>query len=159
MKNLVLHGLYTMNDTYFTQYGHGYWVDNKNENRPYYYALKDPDGIDWLIPMSSQVANYSAKIHKIEAARGAGNCIYYHIAKIASIDRVFLIGDMFPVSPSHVKAQFTINKVHYVVQDSKLNRMLYSKAMRYLQLVSNGKIHSRNDILGIKKSILQNTVI
>lgn len=155
MKNLTLHGLYTMKDTYFTQYGKGYWVDNKNENRPYYYALKDSDGIDWLIPMSTQVATYSAKIQKVEASRGAGNCIYYHIAKIASIERVFLIGDMFPVSPFHVKAPFTIGRVHYVVQDKKLNNALYSKAMRYLQLVSSGKMHSRNNILGIKNEIMR----
>ena len=154
MRNLVVHGLYSMKDKYFQEFKKPYWVDNKNEHRPYYYAFKDPDGIDWLIPMSSQTEAYSAKIKKVEAKRGEGNCVYYHIGTVAAIERVFLIGDMFPVSPSHVKAPFTIGNVHYIVKDRDLNKVLYSKAMRYLKLVESGTMKSRNDILGIKRVLL-----
>ena len=154
MNNLIKHGLYSVKDNYFKEFKNNYWVDNKNEKRPYYYALKDSQGVDWLIPMSSQTISYSAKIEKIEAKRGTGNCVYYHIGKIASIDRVFLIGDMFPVAPLHVKAPFTIDKRHYIVKDADLNKVLYSKAMRFLQLVASGNIKSRNDIIGIKNKII-----
>lgn len=154
MDALVLHGLYSVQDKYFSDFKRPYWVDNKNENRPYYYLLKDRDGVDWLIPMSSQTENYRNKIAKVEATRGAGNCIYYHIGEIASKERVFLIGDMFPVEVSYIKAPFTISRTHYIVKNKKLNAEIYSKAMRYLRLVSCGKIHSRNDIIGIKNILL-----
>ena len=36
---LVAHGLYTVKDRYFTEFGNGYWVDNKQEGRPYYYLF------------------------------------------------------------------------------------------------------------------------
>ena len=129
-------------------------MDNKNEKRPYYYLLRDNDGIDWLIPMSSQVENYRAKIKKEEAKRGEGNCLYYHIGKIASSESVFLVGDMFPIDETYVKDPFTIGPTHYIVKNGNLNKMLYSKAMRYLKLVSSGKMHSRNDIMGIKRILL-----
>lgn len=54
---LVAHGLYTVKDRYFTEFGNGYWVDNKQEGRPYYYLFQDTDGVDWVIPISSQVDN------------------------------------------------------------------------------------------------------
>ena len=73
-------------------------MDNKNERRPYYYLLKDNDGIEWVVPMSSKVENYTLKIEKEEKKRGKGNCIYYHIGRIAGIARVFLIGDRVPVN-------------------------------------------------------------
>ncbi len=59
---LVAHGLYTVKDRYFTEFGNGYWVDNKQEGRPYYYLFQDTDGVDWVIPISSQVDNYKRKI-------------------------------------------------------------------------------------------------
>ena len=154
MQNLVSHGLYTVKDSYFSEFERDHCMDNKNEQRPYYYLFKDSDGVDWLIPMSKQVDNYAQKIAKEEAKRGVGNCIYYHIGKVASKDRAFLIGDMFPVSPAHVKAPYTICQTHYIVKNSKLNKEIHSKAMRYLQLVATGKMKSRNDIMGIKRVIL-----
>lgn len=154
MDKLVLHGLYSVKDKYFQEFKRPYWMDNKNENRPYYYLLKDQDGIDWLIPMSTQVENYRKKIQREEEKRGEGNCIYYHIGKIASEERVFLIGDMFPIDASYVKSPYTICQTHYIVKNSKLNAVIYSKSMRYLKLVTIGKMHSRNDIVGIKRVLL-----
>ena len=129
-------------------------MDNKNERRPYYYLMKDQDDIFWVIPLSSQTENYRAKIEREEKKRGKGNCLYYHIGKVASIDRVFLIGDMFPIDGSYIKAPFTISSVHYVSRNKKLNAAIYSKAMRYLKLIECGAMKSRNDILGIKRLLL-----
>ena len=94
------------------------------------------------------------KIEREEAKRGKGNCIYYHTGMIASIERVFLIGDMFPVDESYIKAPFTIGETHYVVGNKKLKAEIYSKAMRFLRLVEQGVMKSRNDILGIKRVLL-----
>lgn len=154
MGELIICGLYSISDRYFQDFQKPYWMDNKNERRPYYYLLKDNDGIEWVVPMSSKVENYTLKIEKEEKKRGKGNCIYYHIGRIAGIDRVFLIGDMFPVNKSYIKAPYTICRMHYVVKDKSLNRVIYSKAMRFLNLVESGVIKSRNDILGIKRELL-----
>ena len=154
MGNLIVGGLYSVKDQYFQDFGRGYWVDNKNEKRPYYYLIEDTDGVHWVIPMSSQINNYKRKISQIEQKRGAGNCLYYHTGKIASIERVFLIGDMFPISQDYIKAPFTISAVHYIVRDKKLKREIRTKAMRYLKLVEQGVMKSRNDIMGIKQALL-----
>ena len=66
---LVAHGLYTVKDRYFTEFGNGYWVDNKQEGRPYYYLFQDTDGVDWVIPISSQVDNYKRNCERREKAR------------------------------------------------------------------------------------------
>ena len=58
MGGLIEHGLYSVKGKYFQDFKNPYWVDNKNEHRPYYYLLKDKDGISWVIPMSSQTSNY-----------------------------------------------------------------------------------------------------
>lgn len=156
---LVVHGLYTVQDRYFAEFGNGYWVDNKQEGRPYYYLLRDADGVDWVIPISSQVENYKRKIAREEQKRGKGNCIYYHIGIIASKERVFLIGDMFPVSEQYIKAPYRIASRHYVSQNKTLNAALHRKAMKYIKLVETGVMYSRNDIMGIKKELMPNTAI
>lgn len=154
MSNLILHGLYSVKDTYFQDFRRPYWVDNKNEKRPYYYLLQDQDGISWVIPLSTQAENYKQKIKKVEAKRGEGNCLYYHLGEIAGIERVFLIGDMFPIDASYVKGPFTIGGHHYVSRNKKLNAEIYSKAMRFLKLIESGVMTSRNDIMGIKKVLM-----
>lgn len=154
MGNLIVHGLYSVSDKYFEDFKRPYWMDNKNENRPYYFLLQDKDGIYWVIPMSSQIENYKMKIEREEAKRGKGNCIYYHTGMIASIERVFLIGDMFPINESYIKSPFTIGENHYVVRNKSLNSEIYSKAMRFLRLIEQGVMKSRNDILGIKRVLL-----
>ena len=155
MQALILHGLYTIKDSYFSEFGKGYWVDNKNERRPYYYLLEDADGVKWVIPLSSQVENYRRKIAREEEKRGKGNCIYYHIGMVAGRENVFLIGDMFPIDDSYIKTPFRINEIHYISKNKKLNASIYSKAMRFLKLVSGGYIQSRNDIMGIKNLLLE----
>ena len=148
------HGLYTVKDSYFSEFKSAFWVDNKQEKRPYYYCLQDAQGINWLIPLSTQVKNYKAKILKEEKKRGLGNCVYYHIGVVGQKERAFLIGDMFPIADVYIQSSFTIDGVHYIVKNTKLNRSLYSKAMRFLNLVKDGKIKSRNNIMGIKQTIL-----
>lgn len=157
LDKLIEHGLYSVNDSYFRDFKRPYWVDNKNEHRPYYYLIQDRDGIDWVIPMSSQVDNYKRKIERIEAKRGVGNCVYYHLGVIASKESVFLIGDMFPINYTYIKAPYTMGPDyrHYIVHNKRLNAALYSKAMRYLKLIETGVMKSRNDIMGIKQVLLK----
>lgn len=154
MGNYQKSGLYTIKDKYFRDFESDYWVDNKQENRPCYYLFSDKDGIFWMIPMSTQVDNYKEKIKKIEEKRGEGNCIYYHIGLVAGVERVFLIGDMFPVSDEYIKSPYIINHIPYVCRNNNLVASVHSKGMRYLRLVEQGVMKSRNDILGIRQALL-----
>ena len=152
---LVQFGLYRVKEYYFKDFGKGYWMDNKQEGRPYYYMFKDSDGVMWMIPISSQVENYKRKIERDEEKHGKGNCIYYHIGIVASEERVFLIGDMFPVTQKYIRSAFTINKVPYVSKNKKMNSELRTKAMKFKRLVETGVIKSRNDIIGIKQALMR----
>lgn len=155
---LVEHGLYTVKDRYFTEFGTGHWVDNKQEGRPYYYLFQDTDGVAWMIPISSQVDNYKRKIEREEKKRGAGQCIYYCIGLVASKERAFLIGDMFPVDERYIKAPYRIMSNHYISQNKRLNAALRRKATKFLRLVEQDVIHSRNDIMGIKQELMADRV-
>lgn len=154
MEKLIVHGLYKVADQYFSDF-QGHWYDNKNENRPYYYLLEDTDGVSWVIPMSTQVENYKKKIEKIEEKRGPGNCLYYHIGVVAGVERVFLIGDMFPINSSYIKAPFIIGHHHYISRNKTLNFAIRTKAIKYLKLVEQGVINSRNDIMSIKQTLIE----
>ena len=87
-------------DEYFERFKSNYFTDNKSENRPYYLSFKDKDNIIWLIPLSSQTANYQSKINHDIGKRG--ECLFYYIDKIHGEDRAFLIGNMFPVTQEYV---------------------------------------------------------
>lgn len=154
MGKLEPHGLYKIKDEYFSDFPSPHWMDNKGENRPYYYLFTDSDGVEWMIPMSTQMENYQNKIAKVESQRGKGNCLYYYIGKIASRDSVFLISDMFPIDSTYIMAPYTISQIHYVVKDEKLNKAIRSKAMRYLKLLEQGVMTGSKDVLGIKKILL-----
>ena len=112
--DFVEHGLYIVSDQYFTDFPSKHWMQNKSERRPHYYALKDKSGIIWLIPMSTQVENYKRKIEREEIKRGKGNCIYYHIGKIAGKERVFIISDLFPVTTNYIVKPYTISSIEYL---------------------------------------------
>lgn len=148
------HGLYIIKDSYFEEYpGHG-WMWNKNESRPHYYAIKDKAGVFWMIPMSSKVDNYREKISRVEAQRGAGNCLYYEIGQIAGRERAFIISSMLPVTEDYISHPYTINKQHYVVRNERLIRSLYSKSMRYLKLLEQGVMKDQNHVLYIRNQLV-----
>jgi len=148
------HGLYIIKDKYFADFPDSTWVDNKNESRPYYYAMRDRDGILWMIPMSSQVENCRRKIENIESVRGEGNCVYFHIGVIAGKERAFKIGDMFPVTDEYVLRAYTIGGVPYIVKAKRLNQEIYSKAMRFIKLLQKGQLRDTHGIMGIRTVLL-----
>ena len=148
---IIQHGLYTLSDAYFDRFKNKYLPDNKQEKRPYYYAFTDKDGMIWLIPLSSQTESYRAKIIQDEAQHK--KCLFYHIGKIAGIDRVFLIGNMFPITNKYIKKGFFISGIHYVVGNEQLIREVRTRATRYLSLVRDGKLRPNADIVGIKKAL------
>lgn len=149
-------GLYKMKDEYFAVFQDAFLVDNKQERRPYYYMYADGEGIRWMIPLSSQVENYSKKIREISEKRKDHTCIFYHIIKIAGKQRVALIGNMFPTTDGFIKSPFTIDGQHYVVRNRRTISEINKRASKYLALVKHGKITPHVDIMKMRQTLLLN---
>ncbi|MCL2662363.1 MAG: hypothetical protein FWE83_03430 [Oscillospiraceae bacterium] len=150
---MVENGLYKVKDQYYIDFPHDMHIQQKG-GRPFYYAVKDNFGVYWLIPLSSQVDVYRQKIEAVEAKRGKGNCITYHIGIIANQERAFRICNMIPVSDEYVDGEFEINGSHYVVGDLKLIREISIKSRNYIKQVELGRMYSQVDALSIRKKLL-----
>jgi len=79
---MVANGLYKIKDKYYTDFPSDKHIQIK-QGRPFYYAIQDQHGMYWLIPLSTQIDKHKKKITNIEAKRGKGNCLIYHIGVIA----------------------------------------------------------------------------
>lgn len=149
--NFFENGLYSVYDKYFEDFKNEWLCDNKQENRPYYLSFTDKDNIIWLIPLSSQVENYKAKIRNDEEKHKI--CIFYHIGKIMGKENVFLIGNMFPITEKYIKKPYTFKNVHYIIKNENLIKELHKRANKYILLVEQGKLHPRTDIMSIKNKL------
>lgn len=152
--DIINYALYNIKDIYFEEFRSKYFSDNKCENRPYYCAFTDKKGIIWFIPLSTQIESYADKIKKDEAKYG--NCLFYHIGKINNINRVFLIGNMFPVTANYIKKPYTIGNTHYIVGNKELIKQIHKKAIRYLALVEHNKLDPQIDIMKIRAELYKN---
>ena len=147
------HGLYVVSDSYFTDFPSEHWMWNKGQNRPHYYALRDGSGMMWLIPLSSKVENYKAKIAREEARRGQGKCLYYYIGRAAGREQAFIICDMFPVTEKYIVKPYTLGNIAVVVPSAKLNRELNNRARNYLRLLELHKMKDLNNVLQIREQL------
>lgn len=146
------HGLYIIDDNFFKDYKSDFWMDNKKENRPNYFLFKDKKGVIWFIPLSTRVNEYSQKIANDEKKHR--QCIFYHIGKVNGKNRVFLIGNMFPVSLKYIKRPYTINETPYVVKNIKLINEVHKRASRYLAMVEQGKLKPNVDIIKVRDNLI-----
>lgn len=149
----IKHGLYKVKDEYFNRFRNDYFMDNKQEKRPYYYALKDKNDIIWFIPISSKVDKYNKKIEK--DTKKYGKCIFYHIGKIKNKKNAFLIGNMFPITTRYIKGAFTLNNSPYILKDKILIKKINATAKNYLSMVRYGKLKPFVDILKIEQELLE----
>lgn len=144
---LVQFGFYKLKDKYFKDYPSpkNCYVDNKGENRPYYLAYTDRSGIIWLLPISSKVEKYKAKIAEDE--KKYGECLTCYIINYMGEERAVLIGNMIPVTAEYIKGEFTIQRQHYVVQDERSIKAIRKRCSRYLTLVRAKRMRPCVDIL------------
>jgi hypothetical protein len=152
---MVENGLYKVKDEYFTDFPHERHMHNK-AGRPFYYAVRDKAGIYWLVPLSSQVENFRRKIEAVEAKRGTGNCIQYHIGIIMGGLRVFRICDMLPITARYVDEAFTTNGKPYIVKDKALITAISRKARDFIKQLELGRMYSQVDALLIWESLVNN---
>lgn len=155
MREIEPYGLYIISDQYYLDYPNENYMQNKSEARPHYYAIRDNDGIYWMIPLSTKVEKYRARIKGIEEKHGAGKCFMYYLAKIHGTERAILICDMFPVTEQYILRPFTINESPYIVQNSSIKREIDKRAKRYLSMVKTGKMNSPLNIIETKNLLLQ----
>ena len=155
MKDIEPCGLYIISDRYFSDYPNERYMDNKKESRPHYYAIRDNDGILWMIPLSSKVEKYKVKIENTERIHGSNSCILCCIVPIHGTDRAVLICDMFPITDEYILRAFTIDGVPYVIQNKNIQKAIHKRAMRYLSLVKRGVLKSSLNILETREKLLE----
>ena len=144
-------GLYKVKDDYFNRFNDRFLVQNKNENRPFYCSFTDSNGIIWFIPLSSQVDSYRQKIEKDILIHG--NCLYYHIVKVFGKQRVFLIGNMIPITSEYILDEYRFNNIHYVIENKKDKKEIEKRAKKYIALYKSKKIQPLADIDFIIKEL------
>ena len=79
-------------------------------------------------------------LEREEIKRGKGNCIYYHIGKIAGKERVFIISDLFPVTTNYIVKPYTISSIEYIVKNEKMNKEIKRKTLKYLRLLEQHQL-------------------
>lgn len=155
MEKIEPSGLYIISDQYFADFPNERYMENKGEARPHYYAFQDKDGIFWMIPLSSKVEKYRAKIEATEKIHGAGSCFLFYIAPIHGQNRAVLICDMFPVSEKYILRPYTIGGKPYIIQNKTIRKEINTKAKRYLSLIKRGVLRSPLNILETKQKMLE----
>lgn len=146
------YGLCIVSDKYFEDFPSIRHMSNKHEGRPYYLAIRGENGIIWLVPLSSQVEKYRAKMKADEEKYG--DSLFHYIARVKGKDSAFLIGNTIPVTDEYIKKPFTICGVPFVVQDKKDTKKIQSKLSRYLTMVRRGKMKPAVDILAIERKLI-----
>lgn len=155
MDELKPHGLYLISDAYHERFPSAFWLDNKSETRPHYYAVFDERGLMWMIPLSSSVEKYRRRIDSIEEKAGIGRCYMYFIGQVQGRASAFDIRDMFPVTPEYVVRAYMVGNQPYRIKSQQINKALESKALRFLHLLNTGRTPDRNGVLAIAAELLE----
>lgn len=142
-----------LSDRYFAEFASPNHVFNKQENRPYFYAVRGNNGIVWLIPLSSKVEKYRAKIKTEEEKYG--ECVFCYIARVKKRESAFLIGNVIPVTDEYIKGPFTVNNVPFVIENKNDIKQIKKRLNRYLAMVKQGKMKPAVNILEIEKKLLE----
>ena len=130
-------GFYIRSDDFFKDFPDRYLKGNKKQNRPHYYAIKDKNGLLWMIPMSSRIEKYQRIIDKKKAS--GKHCDTLHIAKLDNNkESVFLIQDIFPVSEKYIERKYTINGNHLKITSEHLAKDILRKVKKTLGLIRRG---------------------
>lgn len=154
MTEIEPFGLYIIKDKYFVDFPNDKHMQNKGENRPHYYAIKDGDGLYWMIPISSKVDKFRAKIEDVERKSGVGNCFLFAIAPVSGRERAFVISEMFPVTEEYILRPYTVNGKPYILESEGIRKLLSAKSLRFLSMVERGKVKSPLGILDVKRQLL-----
>ena len=84
--------------------------------------------------------------------------MFYHIGKAAGRRQAFIISGMMPISEQYIVRPYTIDQIPVQVQNTKLNRELRTKALRYLHLLELHKLKDINNVLEIRKNLIDSSL-
>lgn len=140
MSNLTLCGFYILKDEFFSTINDPNLKNNKKENRPFYYCVKECNNLTdiyWMIPMSSRVDKYK----NIIATKTAKNksCDGLYICKLPTgSESVFLIQDILPVTAEYVARAYTLGTNHLILPYQDDVAAIDRRAKKVIQLVKKG---------------------
>lgn len=149
------YGIYIIKDSYFDDFPDKNLKQNKGENRPCYYAIKDENELLWFIPMSTRVEKYKKLIAKKEEEKK--KCDVFHIINLFGSESVLIIGDLFPVTEDYVERPYTISGKDVILKDKKMIKEINKKFRTVRALIRRGvKLHDKQpDVLSIERKLLE----
>ena len=131
-------GFYTIKTEFFDKVNDPYLKDNKGETRPHYYCFEDlQTGIYWMIPLSSRIEKYQKIIKK--RADTKKSCDILHITKLDNgRNSVFLIQDMFPITPQYIAREYTVAGKHLILTSEREVKEINRKAHKVMSMIKRG---------------------
>ena len=146
---------YTLDDKFFDDFPDSNLKSNKNQKRPFYYCLKDTNGLYWMIPCTSQIEKYDAFIARANLQGKPTD--KWHKIKMGGKENILLIQDIFPVTENYIAKAFMRNNVHQKIASEKEQKLILMKANKIIALTKyKGKLFSTQaDIINIEKELLK----
>lgn len=126
---------YIISDDFFKRFPDPNLRQNKEENRPNYFALQEESGLIWMIPCSKRVKKYKTTMENREK-KGLKNDIL-HIINLHT-EMALLISDMFPVTENYIERSYTINSIDLKILDQSQIRVIKQKAKKIRILIDKG---------------------
>ena len=151
----ILSYFYTLDDKFFDDFPDSNLKSNKNQKRPFYYCLKDINGLYWMIPCTSQIEKYDAFIARANLQGKPTD--KWHKIKMGSKENILLIQDIFPVTEKYIAKAFIRNNIHQKIASEKEQKLILMKANKIMALTKyKGKLFSTQaDIINIEKELLK----
>lgn len=132
-------------------------VDGQAHNRPCFYAFRDTlNGLDWLIPISSQVKKYRV-IYERKIKSGK-RCDTIEFGEVLGKNKAFLIQNMCPITDKYILNQYLVGDSAVRIS-SDLEKKLKSKARKVLFLQRKGIKVIFPDVLKIEQQLLDSLKI
>lgn len=149
-----LYYFYTIKDSFFIDYPDSNLKSNKNQKRPFYYCLKDENGLLWIIPCTSQCNKYDRMIEKAKNANQPLD--KWHKIQVGGIDNILLIQDIFPIKAEYIEKEFVKNKIHQRVASSIEQKIISKKANKIIALrrYRGNLFEGQADIFKIESDLL-----
>ncbi|MDQ0194431.1 type III toxin-antitoxin system CptIN family toxin [Paenibacillus wynnii] len=160
METIVDGNFYFVHDKYFIDFPDNKLMSNKEtiagveHNRPCFYSFVDvKTGINWFIPISSQVKKFQGIYNKKILAGKVVDTIVFGF--VMGNKKAFLIQNMFPVTQNYIFNEYidSVTKAPVTINE-KLKKELNSKGKKVLGLHRKGIFLIFPDVLKIETQLL-----
>lgn len=132
----MVNGFYLIKNAFFEKMNDSNLKYNKDENRPFFYCIKDKDNLIWMIPLSSRIEKYSAIIQKRLAQKKSTEGIY--ITKLPNDKQsAFLIQDIFPILEEYIERSYTFANAPMFLINEKDIKTIENRAKKIISIVKN----------------------